>query len=188
MCHCTLSSSHERPSAGNHVRTNARRASRITSFCPSVLMKKTLRGLSGGPKTALPRGTPGRPAPRAAVSPALASPTTPYSKRRRYDFHQVATELPQLGNATPERSHTTAPHTSVDRARTGIPGLSQPYVEDVPDEDDEDGVDEQAQRELGSKEPVGDGKQGQSNAHKVRLRCILQFCLTMLNPRSPLSS
>ncbi len=143
-----------------HITTTARFA-----------MNKTVPGLSGRPKNAVPGGTPTRRRPPMAGSPATATPATPSpSQRRRYDFHQQASELAQVPAPCASATTTNPQPSPPARGNGRVPGLSQPYVEDAPDEDDERYVHAVPEGEVQSGEgQSGQGRRGHKDAHKVRM-------------------
>ncbi len=134
-------------------------------------MKTTVPGLSGRPRNAVPGCTPTRRRAPTAGSPPTATPATPSpSQRRRYDFHQQPTELPQVPAPCASATTTNPQPSPPARGNGRVPGLSQPYVEDAPDEDDERYVHAVPEREVQSGEgQSGQGRRGHKDAHKVRM-------------------
>ncbi len=134
-------------------------------------MKKTVPGLSGRPRNAVPGGTPTRRRAPMGGSPPTATPATPSpSQRRRYDFHQQPTELAQVPAPCGTAATTNPPPSPPARANTRVPGLSQPYVEDAPDEDDERYVHAAPEEEVQTgAAQSGQGRRGNQDAHKVRM-------------------
>ncbi len=135
------------------------------------VMKKTVPGLSGRPKNAVPGGTPTRRRAPMAGSPPTATPATPSpSQRRRYDFHQQPTELAQVPAPCASATTTNPQPSPPARANTRVQGLSQPYVEDAPDqEDDERNVHTPLEEVKSGEGQSGQGRRGNKDAHKVRM-------------------